>query len=278
MSVTVLGLGLVGTAAAKLLVAAGRQVTVWNPSPKLDAVPGARVAGHLDCAIASGQTVVICLRHITGARAMLNDPLASAMLSGKVVVNLSSGSPSDAVSLARWMTDHGAQFLDGAVMTTPDRMGQSGAQILLSGDAALQARVGPLMQILAPQIRNTGPNLRAAKALYQAFMIKYFGHLAAALHAADICLSEGIALDHLHALHVHDPVHQQFIQTLIDGHYRPSNNTLTTWASDLSLIRKQAAEAGIASPFPDYLAGLFDRAIAAGMGQDDVMAIWKTMT
>ena len=278
MSVTVLGLGLMGTAAARLLVAAGEEVTVWNPSPKLDAVPGARVAGHLDGAIASGATVLICLRHIPGAKAMLDDPQARAQLPGKVVVNLSSGSPSDAVILGRFVTEHGAQFLDGAVMTTPHAMGQPGAQILLAGEAALQAQTAPLMHNLAADIRNVGPNLRAAKALYQAFEMNYFGHLAACLHAADICLSEGIALDHLLALHSKDPTHQSFIQTLIDGHYRATTLTMTTWASDLAMIRKQAVEAGISSPFPDYLAGLFDRAIAAGLGQDDVMAIWKTMT
>lgn len=41
---------------------------------------------------------------------------------------------------------------------------------------------------------------------------------------------------------------------------------------------KQAAKVGIPSPFPDLLAVFFDRAIAAGHGQGDAMAIWKALT
>jgi len=42
--VSVIGLGPMGAALARLLVAAGGQVTVWNATPRLDAVPGASVA------------------------------------------------------------------------------------------------------------------------------------------------------------------------------------------------------------------------------------------
>lgn len=272
--ISVIGLGLMGTALARLLVAAGHGVTVWNALPRLDAVPGAQVAGQVPDAVAAGDVVLIVLRDIPGAMALLD----GVPLSGKTVVNLSSGSPSDADRMAARLAAQGAAFLDGAVMNNPEQAGGPLSRILLAGDAAVQARVAPLLACLAADIRNVGPSHRAAKATYQAYVMIYFGHLAASLHAADICLSEGIDLTHLHALHAQDPTYQGFIQTLIDGHYRTTNITLATWANDLALIRKQAAEAGISSPFPDLLAGFFDRAIAAGHGQDDVMAIWKTLT
>lgn len=275
-SVAVVGLGLMGSALARLLVAAGHVVTVWNLTLRLDAVPGARVAGQLDQAVQAGDVVLICVRDIPVAQSLLQG--VAVVLPGKVVVNLCSGSPKDAQDMAARMARLGAGFVDGAIMNNPEQMGKPGSRILLAGDAALQTTLTPVMACLAQDIRNVGPSPRAAKAMYQAFVMDYFGHLAAALHAADICLSEGIDLTHLHALHGNDPVHQGFIQTLIDGHYQAPNNTLEMWASDLSLIRKQAVEAGISSPFPDLLAGFFDRAIAAGHGQDDVMAIWKTLT
>lgn len=274
--VTVLGLGLMGSALARLLVAAQHNVTVWSPKLRLDAVPGATVAGHLDAALAASPVILICLREISGARAVLDAPDIRAVLTGKTVVNLSSGCPSDAQHMAAWMQQQGASFTDGAIMNTPEQMGKPGSRILLAGDSATQTLIAPVMDCLAEDIRNVGPNIRAAKAMYQAFEMTFFGHLAASLHAADICMSEGINLSHLHALHSNDPTHQGMIETLIDGHYTTTNTTLETWANDLALIRKQAAEAGISSPFPDLLAEYFDRAIAAGYGQDDVMAIWKT--
>lgn len=276
--VSVIGLGQMGAALARLLVAAGYEVTVWHASLRLDAVPGARVVGPLDCALESSDLILICLRDISVARLVLQTPEACAALAGRTVVNLSGGSPADAQHMASWMQDQAADFIDGAVMNTAARTGLPGSRIVLAGDMDVQARVAPVLACLAAEIRYIGPNLRAAKASYQAFRMHYFGHLAAVLHAADICLSEGIDLSHLHALHDTHPVHQSFIQSLIDGHFRTDTVTLDHWAADLAMIRKQAAEAGIRSPFPDLLAGYFDRAIEAGHGQDDVMAIWKTLS
>ncbi|MEO8241095.1 MAG: NAD(P)-binding domain-containing protein [bacterium] len=276
--VTVVGLGLMGATLARLLVAAGHEVTVWSQRLRLDSVPGAKVAGHLETAVAVCPVILICIRDITAVRILLDRPKVMPLLDARMVVNLSSGSPSDAQSLADWLCGRGASFLDGAIMNNPAQMGLPGSRILLAGDAGTQTAVAAILSSLAEDIRNVGPSFRAAKAMYQAFEMTFFGHLAAALHAADICLSEGIDLTHLHALHSKDPTHQGFIQTLIDGHFRTSDITLETWASDLALIRKQAVETGISSTFPDLLAVYFDRAIAAGYGQDDVMAIWNTLT
>jgi len=274
--VAVIGLGPMGVALARLLVAAGHRVTVWNATPRLDAVPGARVASAPQDAIAAAELVLICLRNIAVVRSVLVG--SCTVLPGRRVVNLSSGSPGEAQSLADWISARDAEFIDGAVMNNPEEMGKAGSRILLAGPAPLVAAITPHLACLAGELRHVGPSYRAAKALYQAFEMVYFGHLAAALHAADICLSEGISLPHLHALHDADPTHQGFIDTLIQGNYRPANQSMSAWASDLALIRQQAAEAGISAPFPDMLSVLFDRAIAAGHGQDDVMAIWKTMT
>ena len=194
------------------------------------------------------------------------------------MVNLSGGSPADAQPTAKWVLELGANFGDAAIMNNVDHMGQPGPRSVLAGDAAHQARIAPVMACLAQGIRYVSPNIHAAKATYQAFEMTYFGHLAATLHAADICLPEGITLTHPQALHGNDPVHQGFVQSLIDGDFRTNTITLESWAADLAMIRNQAAVAGIASPFPDLLAGFFDRAIAAGHGQDDAMAIWKALT
>ncbi|MFM2356424.1 MAG: hypothetical protein RLZZ528_2160, partial [Pseudomonadota bacterium] len=42
-------------------------------------------------------------------------------------------------------------------------------------------------------------------------------------------------------------------------------------------IRMQARDAGIASDIPDFIAGYFRRAMAMGLGQQEAIAIFKTL-
>ena len=63
-SVTMLGLGAMGTALARTWLAAGHPLTVWNRTPARAAAlapEGARVAGSAAQAVAANTLVVVCL-------------------------------------------------------------------------------------------------------------------------------------------------------------------------------------------------------------------------
>ncbi|ADB51393.1 NAD(P)-binding domain-containing protein [Conexibacter woesei] len=140
--VAVLGLGAMGRALAGALLAAGRPVTVWNRTAgKADELVarGAREAASASEAIVGTDLAVVCLLDDSTVRDTLG-PIAGE-LSGRTIVNLTSGSPQQARDQAAWVAAHGAAYLDGGILAVPPTVGTPGAFLLYSGARDLFARV-----------------------------------------------------------------------------------------------------------------------------------------
>ncbi|WP_327413799.1 NAD(P)-dependent oxidoreductase [Streptomyces sp. NBC_01233] len=137
-SLTLLGLGDMGTALARTWLAAGHRLTVWNRTAAKAgalAAEGALVAASAAEAVAANGLVVVCL---------LDDPsVGSALdgidLTGKDVVNLTTGTPAEGRARAAWAEERGARFMDGGIMATPTMIGvpEAGGYVFYSGSRAL---------------------------------------------------------------------------------------------------------------------------------------------
>ncbi|GAA2094995.1 NAD(P)-binding domain-containing protein [Streptomyces albiaxialis] len=136
--VTLLGLGAMGTALGRVWLDAGHPLTVWNRTPgKGDALAayGARVADSAAEAVAASRLVVVCLLD----DASVGEALDGADLTGKDLVNLTTGTPEQARARARWAEERGARFLDGGIMAVPSMIGapEAGGYVFYSGSRAL---------------------------------------------------------------------------------------------------------------------------------------------
>ena len=136
--VSVIGLGAMGTALASSLLAGGHPTTVWNRSAgRTDALAarGATVAATAAGAAAASPLVLLCVTDYRACGEVL-DSVADA-LSGRVLVNLTTGTPDEARALAtragRWS---GAGYLDGVVQAGPDQIGTPAATMFYAGDRA----------------------------------------------------------------------------------------------------------------------------------------------
>ncbi|MEU9025003.1 NAD(P)-binding domain-containing protein [Actinomadura sp. NPDC048394] len=137
-SLTLLGLGDMGTALARAWLAAGHPTTVWNRTPGRAAplaAAGAEVAETAADAVAANDLVVVCLLDDASVRAALAD----ADLAGKDLVDLTTGTPAEARARAAWAEERGARFLDGGIMAVPPMIGAegSGGYVFYSGSRPL---------------------------------------------------------------------------------------------------------------------------------------------
>jgi len=53
--------------------------------------------------------------------------------------------------------------------------------------------------------------------------------------------------------------------------------TLHIWDAALQRIRMQGEDAGINTDFPDFVSSLFEKAVDAGHGEENVMALVKVL-
>ncbi|MFJ7423332.1 NAD(P)-dependent oxidoreductase [Streptomyces uncialis] len=135
--VTVIGLGAMGTALAEAFIRTGHPTTVWNRSPAKAARLVEKGAAHeaaVEAAVRASPLIVTCLTTYDVTRRCLG-PAVEA-LAGRTLVTLNSGTPQGAREMAGWSAEHGAAFLDGAVMSVPEAVGAPDTLLLYGGDDA----------------------------------------------------------------------------------------------------------------------------------------------
>ncbi len=278
--VTVLGLGSMGAALAQAFLKAGHAVTVWNRSavktqPLVAA--GAMGAASLADALRASPLVVICVHDYAATRALLEAPAAQAALAGRTVVQLSSGTPQEARALDPWVTAAGAVYIDGAILGGPYKIGLPDCVILCSGPTAAFERHAAVLRALAGDLRLVGDNIGVAAALDLAWLSMLFGMFGGVAHGARLCRSEGIGGDLYSSVFPNAPQAAWTADVIERDAFANPGATLSVWRAALALIQRQATDAGINTEVPDFAAGLLDRAIKAGHGEEHVAAIVKIL-
>ncbi len=278
--ITAIGLGLMGSALARAIRGAGHDLTVWNRSPaKMRPFIDGGVAGAPDLAsaIAASPVVLICIDNYAVTDALLRSDEIEPHLTGRTLVQLSTGTPKEAREASDWMTAHNAAYLDGAILGGPSEIGTDEAEILLSGDEAAYERAGKLLECLAGSVRYLGGNVGAASALDLAWLTTRYGRFMAVIHAANLCRSEEVGLDNFISLFPDEPDLQQYATVIHEESFHECTATLRVWGAALQRIQQQGVDAGINTQIPDFVASFFKKAVDAGYGEENVMALVKVL-
>ena len=147
--ISVVGLGSMGASLTRTLLAAGHDVSVWNRSADkaepLVAV-GAAWCVTLADALEASPVVLVCVRDYATTRQIFEDSGAAAGLGGRMLVQLSTGTPAEVATDAAWATSHDAEYLDGAILAAPPDIGSEDCQILIAGEDSIWRRCQPLLQ------------------------------------------------------------------------------------------------------------------------------------
>jgi len=284
---TCVGLGLMGSALARALLAAGHRITVWNRSPgraKAVVSLGAREARSFAEALAASPVVLICIDNYASVLSLLETDGLADLLVGRTIANLTTGTPREAEALSVWVGARGAHYLDGAILCGPNEIGTKTGEVLLSGDALAWRAAGPLLTCLAGKVRNVGQGVGDAAALDLAWLTMSYVQFIGVAHAARICRAQGIDLQAFIELFPAEPFRAdtdtetcKLARIIKDEAYDQPTATLQVWGEALARIQMQARDAGIPSAIPDFVAGYFQRAMDMGLGQQEAIAIYKTL-
>ncbi|MFC4337722.1 NAD(P)-dependent oxidoreductase [Salininema proteolyticum] len=148
---TLIGLGPVGRAAARTLLAHGHRVTLWNRTAA-KAEPfrdEATIASDPAEAVSANGTVLLCLTDHEALYDVLGP--VERLLAEKTVVNLSSGTPPQAREAARWVAGRGGDYLSGAFMSVGDDLSHPLSHVLFSGRRDVFERHAALLSPLGPR-------------------------------------------------------------------------------------------------------------------------------
>ncbi|KAF9761525.1 hypothetical protein IL306_003784 [Fusarium sp. DS 682] len=152
-SLTLLGLGNMGSALVQALLKASNKVTIWNrttdrPQVRAAVEAGAILEADVQSAISRNNIIIICLLDYPSINTSLAD-IPTPALEGKTIVNLTNGTPKQAREMADWATSHSVKYyFDGAVMVTPQMIGGPQSFFVVSGES-LEA-FKPIASLLEP--------------------------------------------------------------------------------------------------------------------------------
>ncbi|MEV4293020.1 NAD(P)-binding domain-containing protein [Nonomuraea bangladeshensis] len=281
-SVTVVGLGLMGSALAGALLDHGHPTTVWNRSahkarPLVDR--GARLAATPREAIEASRLIVACVLDYEALRAVL-EPVAGS-LSGRVLVNLTSGSPEQAHEFAAWAGSHGADYLDGAIMTTPPGVGSPEMMFLYSGpDLVFEAHRSTLAALGDPLHLGADPGLAS---LYDAALLGLmWSTMTGWLHGAAVVGAEKTPAA------VFTPVAIRWLTAVagflsayapqVDaGRYPGDDATVDVQIAAIDHLLHAAQARRVDNALPELLKSLMERAKAAGHGSDSYASLIEVL-
>ncbi|MBY3217740.1 NAD(P)-dependent oxidoreductase [Rhizobium laguerreae] len=283
-SITVIGTGRMGSALASSLIQAGHTTTIWNRTrQKTDSLAklGAIVAPSVEAAVMAGEIVIVNVSDYDATKALLHSDAIGSAIRGKLIVELTSGTPTGAREAAEWYTKHGASYLDGAIMATPDYIGTDAGTILLAGPRAAFDSHSDVFRALGGNVQHISEEPGRANALDSALLALMWGALFGTLHAIAVCQSEEIELDELArqwsaTAPVIDGLVTDLIKRTSAGRFASDSESLSSISAHhgsmhhlMELMQSRKIDRSVVDGYD----AIVKRAIAAGHLHDDFAAL-----
>ncbi|NUP03841.1 MAG: NAD(P)-dependent oxidoreductase [Nonomuraea sp.] len=278
---TVVGLGPMGSKMAGTFLGAGHEVAVWNRTAS-KAEPLIAQGATRAASAADGDLLVFSQ---LGYQAMY-DSLADARLDGKVLVNLSSGTPDELRAAARWVTGRGGALITAGIMVPPPGIGQPGAYAFYSGPKDALDRHTATLKALGDVIY-VGADEGLAMMYYQALLLIFWSSLTSHMHAMALLRTAGVS-----PLEFLPFARETFTQLGGDGvmgyakilaeefaagTYPGELNSLHMQAVGLGHAVEALREAGLETTVPGALKELFERADAEGRGHEGLGTVIESI-
>lgn len=285
LEVSVIGLGTMGATLARLLLRRGYRVTVWNrTSTKADPLvrDGAVLAPTDAAAVGASPIVVVCVYDYKAANEILGTDEVASAVAGRVLVQLTTGSPQEARDSEVWARERDAEYIDGAIQAAPSQMGRPDTPILVSGAESAFRRSEPVLKVFGGNVKYLGEQVGSASALDLATLSYVYGAMLGFFHGARVAESEGFGVDHYGSLIAEiSPTFGEFFKhegaVIQSENYAISESPLKISVEATERLAQAARDARINAEFPTFVSGLFKRAMAAGYGEDEVAAVIKVL-
>jgi 3-hydroxyisobutyrate dehydrogenase len=268
MRVAVLGTGIMGSAMAKNIAAAGHDVVVWNRTRERAEATGLPVAETPQEAVTGSDVALTMLRDLDAVRSAVRD----------VDFGESVWMQSSTVGLGiEELAALGWNMVDAAVSGTRQPAEEGNLTVLVSGPADARAAVAPVCDAIGSKTVDVGERIGDASKLK--LMLNVWVLVLAEGTAELLAFAEAAGLDPRTVLAaieggpLDSPYFEQKGKAILERHFDPQFK-LETAHKDAGLIRELAARSGVKLALVDAIEDRFARAIAAGHGDEDLVATW----
>jgi 3-hydroxyisobutyrate dehydrogenase len=284
-TVAVLGTGIMGSAMARRLLAAGFAVRVWNRTRQRAeplAEAGAALAGSPADAAEAADFVLSMLTDGDAVEETMfgRHGAATAMADDAIWLQASTVGLRSAQVLGRGAAMRDLVYLDCPVLGSKEAAARGELVVLASGPEEAQQRCAPVFEPLARRVLWVGPAGAGSKLklVANAWLIGVVGALAEAIALAQCTgLDPAQFLDAIKGGSVGAPIAETKGRAMIDTEFAPSF-PLALAHKDIRLVQQAAFDCDLLLPVAGTMAQQFGRAIQLGHGGDDLAAVYYAVS
>lgn len=276
MKIGFIGLGAMGRAMAKNLVAAGHDVHAWNRSGgEMDGVTIVKTVSEL----LDADVLMTMLSDDDAIHSVMFDPeLLAQARRGLVHIVLSTISVAFAGELVSMHERAGIAYVSAPVLGRPDVAAKGELNILVGGAPAIIERVRPILDIIGKRIWVVGdaaPMANAAKIACNMMITMAIEAMAEAVVLTEHSgLPREIFFDLILNTLFGSRSYQVYSTIIAEGKYEPGFKAVLG-LKDLRLAKEAAAGADRSLPMLNAVYGRMHDAVEAGMGDRDWSAMAK---
>ncbi len=268
-----IGVGLLGSALADRLICGG--ITVLGFDTNKDQLRRLTLGGGVACdsaaKVVSGCDALFLSLPSSDAVLSLVDQLRFRFNPGQVVMDTTTGDPTQVVAVGRSLGELGVHYVEATVAGSSAQVRDGQAAIFLGGNAEVVKKVDPLLAAITSTHFHLGPIGTASR-------FKLVHNLVLGLHRA--VLAEGLAfaeslgfdpdetLQILKQTPAASPVMETKGQRMVEHDYGLQAR-LSQHLKDVRLILAEADRAGANTPLSQIHKGLLEQAEQLGFGDAD---------
>lgn len=273
----IIGLGLLGTAIAERLHAAGIELEGWDVDS--GNLQRSVAAGHVResdarSIAASCERVVLCLPTTAVVESVVED-LRGALRNGTILIDTTTGSPAQVEQIAQRLAPQGVDYLDACVGGSSEDVRQNRAMILCGGSAAAFGAAKPVLDAIASSTYHLGA---AGCGTRMKLVFNLVLGMNRAVLAEGLSFAEKAGIQPEDALRVlqHGAAYSRVMDTkgrkMVEQNFEPQARLAQHW-KDVRQILEEGAGRGARLPLSELHEKMLRAVDAAGYGADDNSAI-----
>lgn len=279
--VGVIGLGIMGGAMARNLLADEIEVAGYDPDEAAAASFGAAGGSRLSSPLEVGRTTDLVLVSVASSAALQSvvtgqDGLEGASRTGLLVIETSTLPLSDKESARAALAEQGGVMIDCPISGTGAQAATRDLVFLASGDADSLATARPVLERLGRTVKEVGPFGAGSKVKYVANLLVSIYNVATAeamVLAARAGLDPAMVFDVLYDSAATSRIFQLRAPFMVEGVYEPVTAKVSMFVKDLDVIGSFANSLSCPTPLLAAIRPIYAAAMAQGMAELDGAAV-----
>ena len=281
--VAVLGLGLLGSAIARRLLARNWAVVGWNRHPErtrplVDL--GLEKADSPAAALTAADLGLLLLSDYPALEETLWRSRPAPEFSGTLLVQMGTIAPEESRRLAERLAEAGGDYLEAPVLGSLPEASAGKLMVMAGGEPELFARALPVLQALSQDPRRVGP-VGSGAALKLAMNQLIAGLTATFALSLGLVRAEGLAvedfLEILRGSALYAPTFDKKLDKYLARDYGSANFPLAHLLKDVRLFRQVAESRHLDTALPAAVEAACIRAIRQGHEASDYAVLYEAI-